>query len=378
MSYIFYLSYSRDEYSPELQQFFQDLCTELRLRIGLPRDEQIGFLDTEGIAVGEPWRDTVLNALQSSRTLVPLYTPRYFAREICGKEVEFFIERVRCMERTRGFETGASSAQYTYIYPIVWTPPNHHSIPQFLQQIQIYDPRFPDAYREYGLRRLAVMKKYADEYREVLFSLAVSISEGVLNSPELPPLVNVPSLDILPSAFDTVPELVPTVSFQEKPEPTPLTDAKTRIFICYRRQETSWHAGWLNERMKSYFGDGSVFVDTESIEPGEDFEQAIERALTGCKGVVALIGKDWLQLKDQDGKLRLDDENDYVRREIATALAKGIRVMPVLVDGASMPKRDQLPDDLKTLATRNAVSTTADRFIQDTDRLMRSFEKSQG
>lgn len=369
MSYIFYLSYSRDDYSHELQQFFQDLCTELRTVMAMPRNEQIGFLDTEGIALGEPWRDTVLNALQTSRILVPLYTPRYFMREICGREVEFFLERVRRVK-------GTSASLAPYIFPIVWFPPDSHNIPQALLDIQIYDDKFPAVYREYGLRRLAVMDKTRDEYHELLFSLALRISMAVTSSPELPPLVPAPSLDELRSAFATVPERVHTDSFRDRTEPTPLTATKARIFICYRRQETSWHAGWLSERMNTYFGDGSVFVDTESIEPGEDFEQAIERTLTGCEGVVVLVGKDWLHLKDPDGKLRLDDTNDYVRREIATALAKGIRVIPVLVDHASMPKRDQLPDDLKTFATRNAVSTNADRFIHDTDRLMRLFKKS--
>jgi hypothetical protein len=371
VSHIFYLSYSRDDYSHELRQFLQALSTELRILMGMPANEQIGFLDTEGIALGEPWRDTVLNALQTSRILVPLYTPRYFMREICGREVEFFLERVRHVKRT-------TASPGRYIFPIVWVPPDPHNIPQSLLNIQMYDVKFPAVYREYGLRRLAVMNNTEDEYHAVLFSLASSISQAVTTSPELPPLVPAPSLDELRSAFAPVPKRVHTDSFHDRPEPTPLAATKARIFICYRRQETSWHAGWLSERMNTYFGEGSVFVDTESIEPGEDFEQAIERTLTDCEGVVVLVGKNWLHLKGQDGKLRLNDENDYVRREIATALAKGIRVIPVLVDNASMPKRDQLPDDLKTFATRNAIPTNADRFIHDTDRLMRLFKKPRG
>ena len=117
-------------------------------------------------------------------------------------------------------------------------------------------------------------------------------------------------------------------------------------------------------------------MDLDSIEPGEDFEAAIERTLAGCEGVVALIGKRWLELKDSKGRQRLSNEDDYVRRELAIALANGIRVVPILLDEAQMPSREELPDDMKLLPTRNAVKTEASRFIDDTNRLMTSFEKA--
>ena len=127
--------------------------------------------------------------------------------------------------------------------------------------------------------------------------------------------------------------------------------------------------------MCTRFGAEHVFMDLDSIEPGEDFERAIEQALADCKGLVVLIGRKWLTLKGANRKSRLLDENDYVRREIAVALAEGVRVVPILLDNARMPSADQLPDDLQLLAKRNAIKTEASRFIEDTDRLMNGLGK---
>jgi hypothetical protein len=83
--------------------------------------------------------------------------------------------------------------------------------------------------------------------------------------------------------------------------------------------------------------------------------------------LIAVIGNGWLI--SRDGKRRLENSEDYVRIEIATALERDIRLIPVLVDGASMPQPGDLPDDLKALARRNALQLSHDRFRTDSDRL---------
>ena len=100
------------------------------------------------------------------------------------------------------------------------------------------------------------------------------------------------------------------------------------------------YAGRLYDRLAAHFGADHVFMDVQGIEPGVDFVDAIERALGSCEIMIVLIGKDWLTA-DSAGRRRLDDPNDFVRVETATALARGIRVVPVLVEGAEMPRGGQ-------------------------------------
>ena len=108
-----------------------------------------------------------------------------------------------------------------------------------------------------------------------------------------------------------------------------------RIFISYRRGDTSATAGRLFDRLEGRFGVGSVFMDVDTIEPGLDFVEVIGGAVGSCDVLLALIGARWLGAVDEHGRRRLDDPDDFVVLEITTALERGIRVIPVLVDGAA-------------------------------------------
>src|SRR5215469_5606905 len=127
------------------------------------------------------------------------------------------------------------------------------------------------------------------------------------------------------------------------------------IFISYRRQESSHLAGRLYDRLADRFGEGQVFIDVDAIEPGVDFAEAIRRAVAACQVLVTVIGPNWLTATDQRGGRRLDDPDDLVRLEIEAALARGVRVIPILVAGAVMPGRQDLPESLAGLARRNAL-----------------------
>jgi hypothetical protein len=126
------------------------------------------------------------------------------------------------------------------------------------------------------------------------------------------------------------------------------------IFISYRRDDSAGYAGRITDSFEEYFGKDNVFGDIDSIEPGLDFSEAIERALESSEVLVAVIGKNWLTATDAAGRKRLQDPHDYVRMEIAVALQRNLRVVPVLVQGAAMPSTDELPDDLAPLSRRNA------------------------
>ena len=133
------------------------------------------------------------------------------------------------------------------------------------------------------------------------------------------------------------------------------------IFISYRREDSEDSARALYESLLPQFGKDRLFMDVEAIALGSDFRQAVESSLSSCGVLLAMIGPAWLDAKapdDTSGKRRLDNPGDYVRQEIATALKKGagLPVIPVLVRGAAMPNADQLPDDLKDLAYRNALT----------------------
>jgi hypothetical protein len=137
------------------------------------------------------------------------------------------------------------------------------------------------------------------------------------------------------------------------------------IFISYRRSDTEGEAGRLFDDLVGRFSDQAVFMDVDAIKPGLDFRRAIEESIHSCSVVLAMIGQQWLGVANELGQRRLDEEGDYLRLEIASALQRDIPVVPVLVRGARMPRADQLPPDLRELAYRNAVELTHARWKSD-------------
>lgn len=147
------------------------------------------------------------------------------------------------------------------------------------------------------------------------------------------------------------------------------------IFISYRRDDTEGHAGRLFEDLCTSFGKDAVFMDVSGIEPGLDFRRAIDQQISSCGVLLAVIGKSWLGATDTAGRRRLDDPQDFVRLETATALRRGIPVVPVLVHEARMPQADELPDELKDLAFRNAVELSHTRWGSDVELLVRALRR---
>jgi hypothetical protein len=144
------------------------------------------------------------------------------------------------------------------------------------------------------------------------------------------------------------------------------------VFISYRRTDTAYPAGWLYDSLSERFGGDRVFKDVDSVSPGEDFIEKVTLAVTGCDVLLALIGKTWVTSTDADGVRRLEQPDDLVRLEIETALNLGIRVIPVLVDGAQMPKADDVPSSLGKLVRRQAVELAPHRFNADLDVILRT------
>jgi hypothetical protein len=150
-----------------------------------------------------------------------------------------------------------------------------------------------------------------------------------------------------------------------------------KIFISYRRDDTAGYAGRLFDHLSAHFGPKNVFMDIDTIEPGDDFRKVVRNAVGSCDVVLVMIGKQWLDMADSRGNRRLDNPKDWVRVEISTALSDpDVRVIPVLVRGASMPDELDLPDDLKELSWRNALELSDSRFQHDANKLIEAVEQT--
>jgi hypothetical protein len=152
--------------------------------------------------------------------------------------------------------------------------------------------------------------------------------------------------------------------------------AQGRIFISYRREETAYPAGWLFDRLAHHFDGGQVFKDVDSIQPGDDFVEVIATAVGSCDVLLALIGAEWLTITDDHGERRLDNPEDFVRLEIEAALTRGVKVIPILLDGARMPRAEELPASLAKLVRRQALELHPARFDHDTSRLLRVLDRT--
>jgi membrane-associated protease RseP (regulator of RpoE activity) len=142
-----------------------------------------------------------------------------------------------------------------------------------------------------------------------------------------------------------------------------------KIFINYRRDDSAGTAGRLHDRLAQTFGRNNLFMDVDHIPAGVDFLEYLHSQVAACDVFLAVIGPNWLNAKDERGRRRFDNPDDYVTIEIAAALARNIRVIPVLVDGARTPKADRLPDSVKPLVRRNAVEVRNTHFGRDAESL---------
>jgi hypothetical protein len=142
------------------------------------------------------------------------------------------------------------------------------------------------------------------------------------------------------------------------------------VFLSYRREDAAPYARSLQVQLRDRFPAARVFMDLDSIEPGLEFAEVIREAVSSCAVLVALIGPQWATLADEEGRRRLDNPDDFVRFEVQTALERGVRVIPVLVEGARPLRDQQLPVELQKLARLNALELSYGRYADDANRLL--------
>jgi hypothetical protein len=145
----------------------------------------------------------------------------------------------------------------------------------------------------------------------------------------------------------------------------------TTVFISYRRETASGEARALFNDLVDQLGKNSVFMDVDSIALGRDFRSILQKTLGTCDLMLVIIDKDWVTVKDEKGKIRLENPSDYVRLEVEAALKRDIVVTPVLVKGAQMPSPEQLPAEIGDLTYRNAFEITFNRWESDVREMMR-------
>lgn len=144
--------------------------------------------------------------------------------------------------------------------------------------------------------------------------------------------------------------------------------SESYIFISYRRDDSAQEAERLKEQLEEL--QGGVFRDVSDIEVAENFPERITNALKEARFVIVVIGKRWLDICDESGTRRLDNPDDFVRREISYALKRAewdcfVDIIPVLVQGAIMPSTADLPDDLSELSEINAHRISSNKFERD-------------
>jgi carbon monoxide dehydrogenase subunit G len=171
------------------------------------------------------------------------------------------------------------------------------------------------------------------------------------------------------------PEPVGPGSDQVKTATASASVAPGRIFVNYRRDDAPSACAWLFDILEQHFGKDQVFKDIDSIRPGDNFVEKMTAAVERCDVLLALIGRQWLSISDQDGRRRLDNPKDWVRLEIEEAITRNVLIIPILVEGARMPRPDELPPRLADLAQRQALELSPTRFKRDIDELLRELDR---
>ena len=149
----------------------------------------------------------------------------------------------------------------------------------------------------------------------------------------------------------------------------------TGIFLCYRRLYAEGYAGRIFDQLTSEFPSTRLFMDVDNIQPGEDFVEMIERAITECRVMLVFITREWAGLSDSGGVKLLEKPTDFVRVEITRALQQNLVLIPVLVGGAAMPRTEDLPEALAPLTRRHAIELRHASWRDDVNKLTKVLQR---
>jgi TIR domain-containing protein len=143
-----------------------------------------------------------------------------------------------------------------------------------------------------------------------------------------------------------------------------------RLFLSYRREDTGGYAGRLGDGLSARFGRSQIFRDIDAIPPGVNFVKGTDDAIAACDYVLLLIGDNWLSAATKAGDRRLEDPDDFVRREIEAAIKGDVPIIPILVEGARMPTAAELPPTIASVTYFNALELADTRWDYDFNKLV--------
>jgi len=151
---------------------------------------------------------------------------------------------------------------------------------------------------------------------------------------------------------------------------------EVKVFISYRRNDSHYIADRIYDWIERELGRDNIFKDVDAIPLGRDFRRVLQEEVGRCDALMAVIGPRWLNETDAAGRRRVDDPGDWVRIEIETALRRDIPVIPILVDGAPFPRREDLPPSLQELVYRNGTPVRPDPdFRPDMGRVIKALRE---
>lgn len=149
----------------------------------------------------------------------------------------------------------------------------------------------------------------------------------------------------------------------------------SKIFISYRRQDVKEFVLRIYDRLVLEFKKDNVFLDEANIKPGVLFPEKLERALYDSNTAIIVIGPNWINIKNNKGKQKLFDPNDFVCREIEIAILNNLRIFPILIDGAKMPSENELPEKIKSISSVQAIEIKNNSFHADLDKLIENLRR---
>lgn len=374
--YDIFISYSRVDDQPApgeskgwVKQFHEYLQYELARRFG-SYDSVSVWLDAHYLAGGMFFDDQNRQAIDDSAIFIALTSRGYLAEGSYGrKELAWFYRKAQ------GERAGLVVGTRSRIFNVLLQNIPHQEWPEEISGMsgfRFYDSTSPD---DIGYPAHTNQEVFREQIRQLIGDIEITL-RSLKSLAEHSSLFEESEPIERPVAPEKPrPELQAGKKSEDKDVQSPATDTPSNIFICYRRGETLMYAGRLHDWLTERFGKGRVFMDYETIDPGDDFAEVIAKAVSSCAVLLALINKQWANAVNDRGEKRLNNPEDFVRLEISTALERGVRVIPILLQGASMPQSQELPPPLSALARRQALEISDMRWEPDVNRLISVLEK---
>lgn len=171
-------------------------------------------------------------------------------------------------------------------------------------------------------------------------------------------------------------QLTAATGARESPATDSSDDKHPRVFLSYRRSDSGDVTGRIYDRLITHYGKGSVFRDIDSIPLAVPYPQHLEEVIRNVDAVLVIVGPEWITVTNEYGQPRLFEPDDYVRKEVETALRCAVPVFPLTIAGARKPRVVQLPESIQALATRQGFSIRSDPdFHRDMDALLQRLER---